>query len=149
MNQHNNHEAASSNNEQSIWAVLYQNPDDVEVARIIVETLSTDPNLQHQHPALFIRATWTIRRHNSRVLRWKMMGNLLRMPVNLALALFKRAGKMIAGVYTSLVDAGAVRAARPDLRDVIKDPVLAEAFEEFMEQQARHAAVENDLPKAA
>lgn len=149
MSEQNQQASASAKHEQSTWAELYQHPEDLEMARIVVETLNADQNLLRQHPALYIRAMRTLRQHEASVRRWKVVVRILRGSGRLALAFLKRVASMIAAGYTALIDANTKQGERPDLQELVKDPVLRQAFEEFLQQRNNGSAAEQKEAKAA
>lgn len=126
--------------ENGLWAELYQRPEDLVLARIVVETMKTDQTLMRSHPALYIQASRTVMRHEMRVHRWEMVGKVLRVITRVGIALCKRLASMIAAASAALIDASAKRKRRPDLQQALKDPVLSKALEEFLRRNPDLAA---------
>ena len=149
MSQQNQQASTPSSHEQATWSDLYQQPEDLEVARIVIEMMNADQNLLSQHPALYLRATRTLRRHEARVRRWKALGQILRVSGRLALAFLKRVASTVSADYNALIDANMQPGARPDLQEILKDPVLAKALDEFFQQRKNETAAEEKGVKAA
>lgn len=139
----------TASNEDTVWSELYQNPEDIAVARIVVEMLTADKSLLALHPALYIRASRTLRHHEARVRRWQVLAGILRGAWRLAFSFLKRVASMIGAGYIALIDANTKKEERPNFQEILKDPVLLKAFQEFLLQHKTEPVPEPKEAKAA
>lgn len=63
--------------EDGLWVEFYRRSSDPLVAAILIEKMENEPYTRRAHPALYMRAVETVRRHEMRAATFRAMGSIV------------------------------------------------------------------------